>query len=684
MKNRDGATGVAFLCGIALLAACGAGGRDPSDDAGSRGAAAAARSRDGVLAHLREEARGITDRAKGEVSSKERWEQVRASRLAELRDMLGLAAERERTPLNPRITGRIEQSGYSVEKIALESLPKAYITANLYLPADSDGPVPAVIYVCGHAYSPHGAKTSYQRHGHTLARHGYAAMVIDPVQIAETAGLHHGVLNQEMYEWYSRAYSPAGWEVWNVIRALDYLETRPEVDSSRFAITGRSGGAAMSWFAGAVEPRIKAVIPIMGIGTYAVSVADNTQRRHCDCMYPVNFSRQDMIHLGALIAPKPLLMAHGRLDPLFPVPGYEEFEDAISGLYASYGAADRFRNIVVESGHEDSDFLRAEAVRWLDRWIRESEPREIDTSFEEIDPAALAVFGGEPPADARNHRMHELFLPQPERPPLGARQDTEAWRTSRLEALKSTVLPTLAKESEVPDTGPGGLEAPSGFEALSFQFAGHVPVEALLRMPEDARDAALLHVASPGEDPPAVQRLLRDLSRFGRNPVLVVYPPGTGAAAWTKSEWKMLLRNAMQTGRTVDSVRIGTVLAAARLLRERAGTDEIAISGIGPAAGWAVFAAALDESIAHVILIAPPDSHRDSPIVLSALRHAELPGLTAALAPRRLTFYGGVPAAYADVPQLYEALGGDGKVSGSMSIAAALNGRFGHGFAIGL
>ncbi len=684
MKSRENAAGIAFACLISLLAACAPADHDPSGNAGSLGTGAAGRSRDGILAHLREEARAITDRAKDEVSSKERWEQVRASRLAELRDMLGLAGERERTPLNPQVTGKIEQPGYSVEKISFESVPNAYVTANLYLPADSDGPVPAVVYVCGHAYSPHGAKTSYQRHGHTLARHGYAAMVIDPVQIAETAGLHHGVLNQEMYEWYSRAYSPAGWEVWNIIRALDYLETRPEVDSGRFAITGRSGGAAMSWFAGAVEPRIKAVIPIMGIGTYAVSVADNTQRRHCDCMYPVNFSRQDMIHLGALIAPKPLLMAHGRLDPLFPVPGYEEFEDAISSLYASYGAADRFRNVVVESGHQDSDFLRAEAVRWLDRWIREIEPREIDTSFEEIDPSALAVFGGEPPEDARNHRMHELFLPLPERPPLGSRKETEAWRASRLDALKSTILPTLANNSEIPETGPGSLEAPNGFEALSFRLAGHLPVEALLRMPEDARDAALLHVASPGEDPPAVQRLLRDLSRFGRNPVLVVYPPGTGAAVWTKSEWKMLLRNAMQTGRTVDSIRIGTVLAAARLLRERAGSAKIAISGIGPAAGWAVFAAALDQSIAHVILIAPPDTHRDSPIVLGALRHADLPGFTAALAPRRLTFYGGVPAAYADVPRLYEAVGAVGKASESMSIGAALNGRFGHGFAIGL
>ena len=64
----------------------------------------------------------------------------------------------------------------------------------------------------------------------------------------------------------------------------------------------------------------------MGISTYAANVRDNTQRLHCDCMFPINAHRHDMIHQGALIAPRPLLMTHGRKDRLFPVAGYEEFE----------------------------------------------------------------------------------------------------------------------------------------------------------------------------------------------------------------------------------------------------------------------------------------------------------------------------------------------------------------------
>ena len=180
-----------FVTTIVGLAACG----QPADDAVP---ARAERIQEAVMAYLSEEAHKITARAISETASREAWESVRERRLAELKEMLGLPYERPKTPLNVQLRGTIERSGYTVEKVAFESLPSVYVTANLYLPANPAGPVPAVIYVCGHAYSPFGAKTSYQRHGHTLARHGYAAMVIDPIQIAETAGLHHGVFNQEM------------------------------------------------------------------------------------------------------------------------------------------------------------------------------------------------------------------------------------------------------------------------------------------------------------------------------------------------------------------------------------------------------------------------------------------------------------------------------------------------------
>jgi Acetyl xylan esterase (AXE1) len=220
-------------------------------------------SKEMVTTYLIRVAREVTDRAASEVSTRVAWEKVKEQRRLELLDMIGLDPLPARTPLNLRVTGVIEKGEYTIEKLAFESLPRIFATANLYLPRARNQRVPAVIYVCGHSVSTHGSKTQYQHHAITFARHGYACLIIDPIQIAETFALHHGVYNLEMPDWYARGYTPAGVEVWNVIRALDYLETRSEIDKERLGITGRSGGAAMSWFSAAVDSRLKVVVPVM-------------------------------------------------------------------------------------------------------------------------------------------------------------------------------------------------------------------------------------------------------------------------------------------------------------------------------------------------------------------------------------------------------------------------------------
>src|SRR5438270_3708823 len=108
-------------------------------------------SKDQVIAYLVREARAITDRAGQDIRSVEGWEKQKARRLEEMRDMLGLLPWPKRTPLHVQITGKLDEDGYVIEKLAFESLPKFYVTANLYLPKNRKGPAPAMVYVCGHA-----------------------------------------------------------------------------------------------------------------------------------------------------------------------------------------------------------------------------------------------------------------------------------------------------------------------------------------------------------------------------------------------------------------------------------------------------------------------------------------------------------------------------------------------------
>ena len=235
-----------------------------------------------------------------------------------------------------------------------------------------------------------------------------------------------------MYDWYSRGYTPAGVETWNAMRAIDYLETRPEVDKNRIGMTGRSGGAAMSWFTAAVDPRVKVVAPIMGISTYAANLPANTQALHCDCMFPINTYMHDMMHQAALIAPRPLLFGEGKQDRLFPVPGYMEVKSEVGKLYRGYRRADEFQLVEVDTGHQDSDFLREQVMHWFDKYLMDVPRRQLDMAYTNTPDEQLTVFGGKPPADARNGRVWEYFTT---RPPSPRYKSLEEWNRRRAELM---------------------------------------------------------------------------------------------------------------------------------------------------------------------------------------------------------------------------------------------------------
>ncbi len=642
-------------------------------------------SKQAVTQYLVNRASVITKKAVTELASPQTWEPVRAKRLEEMRDMLGLLPWPARTPLNVRITGTLDKGDYTVEKIVFESMPKIYVTGNLYLPKKHKGKLPAIVYVCGHAYSPHGDKTIYQRHGISFAKNGYVAIILDSIQISETFALHHGVGWQEMPDWYARGYTPAGVEVWNAMRAIDYLETRSEVDKNRIGMTGRSGGAAMSWFTAAVDQRVQAVAPVMGISTYEANVKNNTQRLHCDCMFAINSYMHDMMHQGALIAPKPLLMAHGKKDDLFPVVGYEDFEHRISSLYTGYGKQEFFSNVVVDTGHEDSTFLREKVIRFFDKQFLQKENRNLDMDYSDAPEDQLDVFAGNVPADAMNFRVHETFTT----PAVKTYRSASEWQ-----ARAAQLLPTLREKVfagvKAPSTAPQWKVQgkTNGFDVLQWQSEPGILLRGLMRSPTQAsgKAAAVLYIASDGDDPQAVQALFYGVSARTKAIQFVVYPRGIGEIGWPKSFAKDTLRNAMHTGQTIDSMRLTDVLSAIAVLRQQPNVDplRIMILGRGVAGAIGLYAALLDPRIEQVTLLDPPSSHVEGPIFLNVLRHTDITEAAALLAPRRLNFYGRMPAAFERTKNLYALLGLADHVFLTMSLEGPLLGKYDHRFASGL
>ena len=223
------------------------------------------------------------------------WKRRRLEVRKQLLYMLGLDPMPERTPLRARTTRQFERDTYRVENIVFESLPGLYVTGNLYIPRGPIRRLPTVLYLCGHEPGPWGAKVAFQHHGIWFARHGYVCLIIDTIEFGEISGIHHGTHDLGMWYWLSLGYTPAGPEVWNAIRALDYLDSRPEVDPHRIALTGISGGGAMTWFTAAVDDRPQVAAPACSTWTVEHHVALKAVEQNCDCIYFINTFMADLI-----------------------------------------------------------------------------------------------------------------------------------------------------------------------------------------------------------------------------------------------------------------------------------------------------------------------------------------------------------------------------------------------------
>jgi len=174
--------------------------------------------------YFRQQSRALAQRSLAEVQTPQQWNERAPVLRQQLFEMLGLDPLPARTDLKPTITGKIDHTEFTVEKLHFQSMPGLYVTANLYLPKGLKEPAPAILYVCGHSQvksndTSYGCKVGYQHHGIWFARNGYVCLVLDTVELGEIEGRHHGTYRDGMWWWNSRGYSSAAAEAWNCIRS---------------------------------------------------------------------------------------------------------------------------------------------------------------------------------------------------------------------------------------------------------------------------------------------------------------------------------------------------------------------------------------------------------------------------------------------------------------------------------
>src|SRR5262249_167020 len=196
-----------------------------------------------------------------------------------------------------------------------------------------------------------------------------------------------------------------------------YLESRPEVDAKRLAVTGRSGGGATSWWLAAADDRPQAIVPVAGIADLQAHLVEGQSDRyrdgvitgHCDCLYPVHTYPWDFGTVARLCAPRPLLLGNSDADDIFPVAGYRRLADKVRRVYDLYGAGEKFQLLETSGPHKDTPELRLGAFRWMNRWLK-NDTGEVDEPMRpRLTAAQLKVFD-RLPEDSINPIVHELFL----------------------------------------------------------------------------------------------------------------------------------------------------------------------------------------------------------------------------------------------------------------------------------
>ena len=631
----------------------------------------------------------LSRRCLADVQTLDDWSAKKDEWRRQLFEMLGLDPLPEKTPLKAETTGTTDHENFTVERVQFQSRPGLYVTGNLYVPKERDEELPAILYVCGHGRVKkgdisYGNKAHYQHHGGWFARNGYVCLTIDTLQLGEIEGIHHGTYNHDRWWWNSRGYTSAGVEAWNCIRALDYLQSRDEVDGERLGVTGRSGGGAYSWWIAAVDERIKAAVPVAGITSLQNHVVDGCVEGHCDCMFMVNTYRWDYAQVAALVAPRPLLISNTDKDRIFPLDGVVDVYSKVRRIYELHGKLDNVGLQITEGPHKDTQELRVHAFHWFNRFLKDDDPLIETAAVKFFEPEQLRVFE-KLPADELNTTIDETFVPTAMLP----KADDTSLTDESLAAYRQMLREKCFRgwPADAPDDRSLNIRRQfdaehDGVHLSAFSITPEPNIELTLyllrpagKTPDHQLRMTVLNVHDEAGWTNFLKTIRAGFAGNFRDQVATdidseawqrvtgmlkaqpwgmawLFPRGIGPTAWDQSERKQTQhrRRFMLLGQTQDSMRVWDVRAGIRALRQiEDGRDTpVWLQSNGAMAGVSLYAALFEgSSVERLDLYNLPPSHHDGPTFLNVLRFTDVPLTVSQVLPTsRVVLYETDPAAW--------------------------------------
>ncbi len=284
------------------------------------------------------------------------WEERRMFLRDQILVSAGLSPMPEKTPLNAQIFGRIVEKDYTIEKVMIETLPGFYLGGNLYRPRNENAKHPGILNPQGHW--PYGRLENQRLYsgpsfGISLARQGYVVFAYDMVGYTDTIQLPHHFGGAEQRLW---SFGPLGLQLWNSIRALDFLENLADVDRTRMGIAGASGGGTQTFLLAAVDDRLQFASPVNMVS--AIMQGGDL----CENAPGLRFETSN-VEIAAMFAPKPMLLVSATGDWTHNVPK-QEFP-AIQRIYNLYGKGDQVEVVQINDEHNFNALSREAVYRFF-------------------------------------------------------------------------------------------------------------------------------------------------------------------------------------------------------------------------------------------------------------------------------------------------------------------------------
>jgi cephalosporin-C deacetylase-like acetyl esterase len=510
-------------------------------------------------------------------------------------------------PLHAKVTGQIQAEGYVIEKIIYESLPGFYVTANLYRPS-RPGRYPAVLLQAGHTQE---GKAEPQWLAANLALKGFISLAFDPIGQGERVQSYDPQLKAPAAGWSTPEHVQAGAQatlagesltryfIWDAKRSIDYLVSRPDVDANRLGAAGCSGGGALTTFIGAIDLRLKVVIPACFPNSFHILFTGEDP--HSEMTLPRHIAAGlDTADFVEASAPTPLLIQATEQDYFTPPGAKMMYEDA-RRFYRLYGAEDKI-DFFVGPGPHGTPLVSREAVyRWLIRWLKDGKGDYHDHAVKMYNNFELLVTKtGLVDDEPGSRKVHQLILDS-----LKSRKKPGT-KEGLLAELRNLGIPSNAPAPQMVTLQE---TAAAGIRILHVRFESEpgIPIEGRLHVPSaPGRKSAVLLIGGKLSD-----SLAPKIAQMG-SVVLTMDPRHAEAPDVRRpyiGDWMSATR-AEQVGVVLPARKAHDILRGVDLLcaRPDVNCDSIRAAAQDLKGIWLLLAAAVDPRIGKIWLDKTPYS----------------------------------------------------------------------------